>query len=61
MLCSLLENIRVKRAGYAFRQKYAVFLHRYKMLCEDTWPHYNGTTQPHTILSHRYEMLCEDA
>ena len=32
----------MKRAGYAFRQKYAKFLYRYKMLCDVTWPHYKG-------------------
>lgn len=39
---SLMENVRVKRAGYAFRQKYEQFLYRYKMLCADTWPHWQG-------------------
>ena len=38
----LMENIRVKRAGYAFRQVYATFLYRYKMLAEATWPHWEG-------------------
>ena len=36
----LLENIRVKRAGYAFRLEYKKFLERYKMLCPATWPVY---------------------
>ena len=34
----LLENVRVKRAGFCFRQKYEKFVERYKMLCRETWP-----------------------
>eukprot|EP01125_Pyxidicula_operculata_P021063 TRINITY_DN7981_c0_g1_i1.p1 TRINITY_DN7981_c0_g1~~TRINITY_DN7981_c0_g1_i1.p1 ORF type:complete len:1056 (-),score=257.32 TRINITY_DN7981_c0_g1_i1:84-3071(-) len=34
----LLENIRIRRAGFAFRQAYDRFLHRYKMVCDKTWP-----------------------
>ncbi|KAM7152991.1 unconventional myosin-Ib isoform 4-T4 [Macrochelys suwanniensis] len=38
----LLENVRVRRAGYAFRQPYELCLERYKMLCKQTWPHWKG-------------------
>ncbi|CAG0902655.1 unnamed protein product [Darwinula stevensoni] len=38
----LLENTRVRRAGYAYRQKYEKFLHRYKMLSHYTWPNYHA-------------------
>ncbi|XP_025905687.1 unconventional myosin-Ia [Nothoprocta perdicaria] len=38
----LLENVRVRRAGYAFRQRYGPFLERYKMLCARTWPRWEG-------------------
>ncbi|XP_078715773.1 unconventional myosin-Ib-like isoform X3 [Lampetra fluviatilis] len=38
----LMENVRVRRAGYVFRQLYALCLHRYKMLGSRTWPHWNG-------------------
>ncbi|XP_062972313.1 unconventional myosin-Ib isoform X3 [Elgaria multicarinata webbii] len=38
----LLENVRVRRAGYAFRQPYEPCLERYKMLCKQTWPHWRG-------------------
>uniref|UniRef100_A0A8D1NRL1 Unconventional myosin-Ib n=2 Tax=Sus scrofa TaxID=9823 RepID=A0A8D1NRL1_PIG len=38
----LLENVRVRRAGYAFRQAYEPCLERYKMLCKQTWPHWKG-------------------
>ncbi|XP_076610912.1 unconventional myosin-Ig isoform X2 [Chaetodon auriga] len=36
----LLENVMVRRAGFAYRQPYARFLQRYKMTCEYTWPHH---------------------
>ncbi|UYV60479.1 MYO1D [Cordylochernes scorpioides] len=36
----LLENVRVRRAGFAFRQVYPRFLQRYKVTCPDTWPNY---------------------
>ncbi|XP_060583585.1 unconventional myosin-Ia-like isoform X7 [Ruditapes philippinarum] len=38
----LMENIRVKRAGYAYRQVYDQFLYRYKMLADETWPSWHG-------------------
>ncbi|XP_052004978.1 unconventional myosin-Ib-like isoform X2 [Xyrauchen texanus] len=38
----LMENVRVRRAGYAFRQPYQPCLERYKMLCKQTWPHWKG-------------------
>lgn len=38
----LMENLRVRRAGFAYRRPYDVFLERYKSLCPQTWPHYDG-------------------
>ncbi|XP_077071851.1 unconventional myosin-Ib isoform X2 [Siphateles boraxobius] len=38
----LMENVRVRRAGYAFRQAYESCLERYKMLCKQTWPQWKG-------------------
>ncbi|NXI96592.1 MYO1A protein, partial [Psophia crepitans] len=38
----LMENVRVRRAGYAFRQLYGPFLERYKMLSPRTWPRWAG-------------------
>lgn len=38
----LFENVRVRRAGYAFRLTYGQFLRRYKMLSSKTWPTYKG-------------------
>ncbi|XP_026885185.2 unconventional myosin-Id isoform X2 [Electrophorus electricus] len=37
----LLENVRVRRAGFANRQTYARFLQRYKMISEFTWPNHD--------------------
>lgn len=39
---SLMENLRVRRAGYAYRKPYEQFLDRYKCLCPKTWPNFNG-------------------
>ncbi|EDQ85472.1 uncharacterized protein MONBRDRAFT_29200 [Monosiga brevicollis MX1] len=39
----LLENLRVRRAGYAFRMDYAKFIERYKMLSRLTWPNFKGS------------------
>ncbi|RWS30683.1 unconventional myosin-Ic-like protein [Leptotrombidium deliense] len=39
----LMENLRVRRAGFAYRRGYDVFLQRYKSLCPKTWPNYKGT------------------
>lgn len=38
----LLENVRVRRAGFCYRQRYDKFLLRYKMLSEYTWPNFRG-------------------
>lgn len=34
----LVENVRVRRAGFANRQTYERFYTRYKMTCKATWP-----------------------
>jgi myosin-1 len=38
----LLENVRVRRAGFVFRQDYEKFLFRYRVLCPRLWPTYSG-------------------
>ncbi|XP_064613416.1 unconventional myosin-Ic-like [Liolophura sinensis] len=38
----LMENLRVRRAGFAYRRPYEVFFKRYKSLCPATWPNYPG-------------------
>ncbi len=34
----LVENVRVRRAGFCFRLPYERFEWRYKMTCKETWP-----------------------
>ncbi|XP_057322308.1 unconventional myosin IC isoform X2 [Microplitis mediator] len=41
----LMENLRVRRAGFAYRRPYDQFLQRYKSLCPSTWPSYQGTAK----------------
>ncbi|MEE6508195.1 hypothetical protein FKM82_019787 [Ascaphus truei] len=38
----LMEHLRVRRAGFAYRRKYEIFLQRYKSLSPDTWPNWKG-------------------
>ncbi|KAM4049141.1 unconventional myosin-Ih [Anomaloglossus baeobatrachus] len=38
----LMEHLRVRRAGFAYRRKYETFLERYKSLCPETWPNWAG-------------------
>eukprot|EP01135_Chromosphaera_perkinsii_P000792 Nk52_evm80s151 gene=Nk52_evmTU80s151 len=42
----LVENIRVRRAGFAYRMNYEVFLARYKMICPSTWPNWTVSSDP---------------
>uniref|UniRef100_A0A8C2G4I8 Myosin IB n=1 Tax=Cyprinus carpio TaxID=7962 RepID=A0A8C2G4I8_CYPCA len=53
----LMENVRVRRAGYAFRQAYEPCLERYKMLCKQTWPHWKG---PLFFLEEKRRQCLED-
>ncbi|KAJ8922250.1 hypothetical protein NQ315_004187 [Exocentrus adspersus] len=39
----LMENLRVRRAGFAYRRLYERFLQRYKCLSKETWPNYHGS------------------
>jgi len=41
----LLENVRVRRAGFAHRKPIEEFIIRYKMLSEKTWPSGTGDDQ----------------
>lgn len=38
----LKENIRVRRAGFAYRRPFEKFLHRYALLTRETWPVWQG-------------------
>ncbi|KAB7502891.1 Myosin-IA [Armadillidium nasatum] len=40
----LVENLRVRRAGFAHRQAYDRFLRRYKMISHYTWPNFHSGT-----------------
>ncbi|XP_074658993.1 unconventional myosin-Id-like [Tubulanus polymorphus] len=42
MYLGLLENVRVRRAGFAYRMPYRNFLLRYKCISQYTWPNYRG-------------------
>lgn len=41
----LMENLRVRRAGFAYRRTYETFLERYKCLSKETWPNYRGSAR----------------
>lgn len=41
----LMENLRVRRAGFAYRRTYELFLKRYKCLSKETWPNYHGNAK----------------
>lgn len=38
----LKENIRVRRAGFAYRRPFEKFLQRYSILSDETWPYWRG-------------------
>lgn len=38
----LQENIRVRRAGFAYRRAFEKFLQRYAILTKETWPKWKG-------------------
>ncbi|KAL6069905.1 Unconventional myosin-Ie [Balamuthia mandrillaris] len=38
----LLENVRIRRAGYAYRHFYEKFFYRYRVVCPKTWPNWSG-------------------
>uniref|UniRef100_A0A1B6CWE6 Myosin motor domain-containing protein n=1 Tax=Clastoptera arizonana TaxID=38151 RepID=A0A1B6CWE6_9HEMI len=39
----LRENIRVRRAGFAYRRTFDKFLKRYAIVTKETWPHWRGS------------------
>lgn len=41
----LKENIRVRRAGYAYRREFDKFAQRYAILTPETWPRYQGSAE----------------
>lgn len=46
----LVENARVRGAGYAHRQPYEHFVERYKLCCDETWPFYRGSAKDGTAI-----------
>ncbi|XP_060803099.1 unconventional myosin ID isoform X2 [Amyelois transitella] len=46
----LVENVRVRRAGFACRQRYDRFLRRYKMLSQYTWPNFRGAGDREAVM-----------
>lgn len=38
----ILENVRVRRAGYCFRMDYSVFVEKFKAIAKETWPNWRG-------------------
>lgn len=42
MYLGLMENVRVRRAGFAYRAGYGRFLQRYKCTTKATWPNFKG-------------------
>lgn len=39
----LLENTRIRRAGYAFRETYEKLFYRFRVCCPETWPKWGGS------------------
>uniref|UniRef100_A0A1I7YKF9 Myosin motor domain-containing protein n=1 Tax=Steinernema glaseri TaxID=37863 RepID=A0A1I7YKF9_9BILA len=57
----LLENVRVRRAGFAYRMGYERFVQRYKLTCDETWPNPRfGSPRDNTKLILRRLGLLDD-
>jgi len=50
----LLENVKIRRAGYAYRHPYEKFFYRYRVICPQTWPNWSGdfVSGTEAILNH---------
>lgn len=44
----LLENVKVRRAGYAYRGDYGRFVDRFRILSKETYPEFRGTDKKGT-------------
>lgn len=55
----LKENIRVRRAGFAFRREFSKFLRRYAILTPETWPQWRG--DPRQGIKHLMNYVNMDA
>jgi myosin-1 len=56
----LLENVRVRRAGFAYRQEYERFFRRYKMLSKKCWPKWRDTPRAGTELLVKEHNIKDD-
>ncbi|CAB1324287.1 unnamed protein product, partial [Coregonus sp. 'balchen'] len=56
----LRENIRVRRAGYAYRRVFNKFLQRYAILTAETWPSWQGGEQQGVLHLLRSLFLLEE-
>jgi len=45
---ALLENVKVRRAGFAYRQLYEKFYMRYRVCSNRTWPNFHGNPRDAT-------------
>uniref|UniRef100_V9KBM2 Myosin-Ie n=1 Tax=Callorhinchus milii TaxID=7868 RepID=V9KBM2_CALMI len=56
----LRENIRVRRAGFAYRRVFHKFLQRYAILTSETWPDWRGEPQKGVVHLLRSVNMDED-
>ncbi|KAI6239978.1 hypothetical protein M3Y99_00512000 [Aphelenchoides fujianensis] len=56
----LKENVRVRRAGFAYRRLFDKFLWRYAILTQETWPRYNGNVRQGCEVICRAMGIAED-
>ena len=51
---SLIDNLRVRRAGYAYKRKYEAFLKRFRPLLRETFIRFRGSAKEGTekVLTH---------
>jgi len=56
----LKENIRVRRAGFAYRRPFEKFLHRYALLTKETWPQWPGDPKKGCIHILKSSQVAQD-
>jgi len=56
----LVENIRVRRAGFANRQEYERFFRRYKVTAKTTYPRWKGSVQDGSKEIIRFHNIAKD-
>ena len=53
----LIENVRVRRAGYAYRVTYDYFVNRFKLLNKQTWPKINSFSNSGSTMRNATELI----